>query len=403
MSNPDERLKAMVANAPLCIAELSMDGRLLRLNHKGEAMLRPIIAANKLEADNLYSLLELIAPEVLEKVRAFTGQEGLILANELHSFLHVSSGSTETKYYNYSASMLAGGFLVLAIDDQTEKTLREQAIQQAVIERSVMQGKYEIAADVLHDIGNAIVGIGSYLTRIRRVLDQQANDNLKNLAGFFTTQQPALSGTLGEAKAGAIISMLTGMAEAQKNNKEDILQSVTEQTQIISHIQDILHIQRQYMSGKDTMERMSVNMRTVINDSLSMQLASMEKRNITILREISEEIPSIKGDRTRLMQVIMNILKNSIEAIDVSATEKTIHIKLSKTSETAILEVRDSGCGFDADTGRRIFGRGFTTKTSGTGLGLHSCRAIIESHGGTMEIFSEGPGKGATTTITLKL
>jgi len=59
----------------------------------------------------------------------------------------------------------------------------------------------------------------------------------------------------------------------------------------------------------------------------------------------------------------------------------------------------DNGQGFDAKTAELFFVRGFTTKKNGTGLGLYNCRAIIESHAGSFEIKSDGPGCGAVSTI----
>jgi signal transduction histidine kinase len=128
----------------------------------------------------------------------------------------------------------------------------------------------------------------------------------------------------------------------------------------------------------------------------------MEKRSISVSQDLPLELPVIQGDRTRLMQVIMNILKNSIEAIDMNAAQKTISIRLYTREDMLILQVQDSGIGFDESTGRRIFERGFTTKSSGTGLGLNNCRIMVESHGGVIAITSEGPGKGSLTTIKFK-
>jgi nitrogen fixation/metabolism regulation signal transduction histidine kinase len=103
------------------------------------------------------------------------------------------------------------------------------------------------------------------------------------------------------------------------------------------------------------------------------------------------------------MQVIMNILKNSIEAIDNNAAEKIISIRLYPEEGFLILEIEDTGNGFDTETAGRIFGRGFTTKLSGTGLGLQHCRGIIESHAGTISLSSRGVGKGAITQIKFKI
>jgi signal transduction histidine kinase len=134
-----------------------------------------------------------------------------------------------------------------------------------------------------------------------------------------------------------------------------------------------------------------------------MIFASFNKRNITATLDIPGELPMIKGDRTRLMQVMLNILKNSIEAIDVYAVEKSVAISIKNGDGLITLQVKDTGKGFDEETGKKLFARGFTTKSSGTGLGLSSCRSIIESYDGTINISSEGPGKGALTTIQFKV
>jgi signal transduction histidine kinase len=102
------------------------------------------------------------------------------------------------------------------------------------------------------------------------------------------------------------------------------------------------------------------------------------------------------------MQVIMNLLKNGIEAIDMRSADKAIRTELRWEEGQLTLRIEDSGCGFDETTAGKLFDRGFTTKSSGTGLGLYNCREIVESHAGTMTITSQGPGKGAIIVIKFK-
>ena len=279
----------------------------------------------------------------------------------------------------------------------------EHALQQALIDRAVTQGKFDIAADVLHDIGNAIVGFGSYLTRIKGSIEQENTASLPNLVQFFSDRQVAMCTAIGEAKAGAVINMLSSMAESQRVSREEIQRSIAKQLTIIGHIQEMLAIQREYIAGQGAKERKASNLRAIVNDSLSMLYASFDKKGITISVDATAESPVIFGDRTRLMQVIMNILKNSIEAIEKDAPDKTICIRLYSEEDFLILEVEDTGNGFDAETGGRIFERGFTTKSSGTGLGLQHCRGIIESHAGTITLSSKGVGMGAFTQIKFKI
>jgi len=105
------------------------------------------------------------------------------------------------------------------------------------LDKAVAQGKFEIASNVMHDIGNAVVGFGSYLTRIRRVQEQDKMDNLMSLTRFFEENKPAIATAIGDAKAGAVIKMLAGIALTQRSNQEEVAKSITEQLNIITHIQ----------------------------------------------------------------------------------------------------------------------------------------------------------------------
>jgi len=86
----------------------------------------------------------------------------------------------------------------------------------------------------------------------------------------------------------------------------------------------------------------------------------------------------------------------------MSAAVKNISISVIADTNDLILRIQDSGHGFDKATGTQLFARGFTTKASGSGLGLNNCRSIIENHGGAIDMTSEGYGKGALITIRFK-
>jgi signal transduction histidine kinase len=300
-----------------------------------------------------------------------------------------------------TGSVIAFHRIRMGIVKAQKKKLEQQIA--VLLDKAVAQGKYEIASDVLHDIGNAVVGFGSYLTRIRRLLEEDSPDKLDKLAGFFEAQRQELLMAIGEPKTGAVITLLGSIAKTQRHHREEMRNSITEQLNIISQIQEILNIQRQYISGQESHERKPVNFRTIINDCISMLFASVDKSSISISLDLPEEPPVIKGDRTRLMQLILNILKNSIEAIDIDAAIKTISLRMHRQEGLLVLQVRDSGKGFDEATAARLFQRGFTTKSSGSGLGLYHCRTIAESHEGAIDITSDGPGKGALATIRFGL
>ncbi|HEY5327013.1 MAG TPA: PAS domain S-box protein [Mucilaginibacter sp.] len=285
-----------------------------------------------------------------------------------------------------------------ALNQQLEKQKEQE------LENAIAQGKFEIASEFLHDIGNAMVGLGSHLNRINKVVDQNNLNNIKSLTVFLKTQQTAIASVIGAQKAGALVAITEGIESTQSANANEINKSITELLNIITHIQEILNIQRQLVKGnRGVHERKPVNLENIIYDCRSMLFASTDNKRIRLTLNIKPGTYTIKGDHTKLMQVILNILKNSIEAIDADAPEKNITIDMCSTGEVAELKITDNGRGFDAETANMFFVRGFTTKKNGTGLGLYNCRTIIESHAGSFEIKSAGPGLGAVSLIRFAL
>ncbi|MFB9843226.1 PAS domain-containing sensor histidine kinase [Mucilaginibacter ginsenosidivorans] len=268
------------------------------------------------------------------------------------------------------------------------------------LEKAIAQGKFEIASEVLHDIGNALVGFGSYLNRINRATEKNSLDALKNLNAFLKNQHGLLSNAIGEDKANALVTITDGISKTQAENQKEISTSVGELLHIVSHIQEILNIQRQLVRNHGAShERKPVNLVDLLDNCRSMLLASMEKKGVKLSVNIKAGNHVIKGDHTKLMQVILNVMKNSLEAINMEAEGKCISISLDSADKHIELKITDNGQGFDEETSQKFFQRGFTTKKSGTGLGLYNCRSIVESHAGTFDISSEGPGLGSVTTI----
>ncbi|MEM3173124.1 MAG: HAMP domain-containing sensor histidine kinase [Candidatus Nitrosotenuis sp.] len=112
---------------------------------------------------------------------------------------------------------------------------------------------------------------------------------------------------------------------------------------------------------------------------------------------LPDEDVEIYGDVKQLEIVFSNLIVNSIQAIDKKGK---IMIQASETDESVVIDVIDNGRGIEKENLGRIFEPLFTTKQGGTGLGLASCKSIIENHGGTIEC-SSIVGKGTVFTIHL--
>jgi PAS domain S-box-containing protein len=274
--------------------------------------------------------------------------------------------------------------------DITKLKKLEKEQHEAQLDKAVAQGKFEIASGVMHDIGNAVVGFGSHLTRVKRLQEKDNSESLQQLSRFFEEQRAALGSAIGENKADAVIKMLDGISQSQKNNQQEISKSIADQLTIIANIEEILNIQRQYISGHESKERKPANLKNIINDSLSMLYSSVDKLSVNVSLNIADDLPLIKGDHTKLMQLMLNVLKNSIDAVEGNPAEKTIAINAYTDANKLVLQVKDNS-------------NGITTKSPDSTQTLNNCRAIVESHEGTIDITNEGPGKGTLTTIGFKI
>ncbi len=134
-------------------------------------------------------------------------------------------------------------------------------------------------------------------------------------------------------------------------------------------------------------------------------------RTVELRLQLQEDLPSIEGDAAQIQQLVMNLVINAAEAVEEGQTETVwIITRLEQVSQAYInqmispngvapgkyvtLEVRDAGCGMDAETLSRIFDPFFTTKFTGRGLGLAAVMGMVRGHKGALHVEST-PGKGS--------
>jgi signal transduction histidine kinase len=142
----------------------------------------------------------------------------------------------------------------------------------------------------------------------------------------------------------------------------------------------------------------------LMQDAVSMVSDGLRKRAISLEKRFQRPSPPVSGDRTRLIRVLINLLKNAGEAFDADArtSGRKLVIEICGTGDGRVrLSIRDNAVGFDAETAKRLFDRGFSTKNRSSGMGLDQCRDIIVSHGGALRVESAGKGQGATAVIEL--
>jgi C4-dicarboxylate-specific signal transduction histidine kinase len=149
-------------------------------------------------------------------------------------------------------------------------------------------------------------------------------------------------------------------------------------------------------------QKTMIEINHVVQQVLLMVENDLLVHRVTVSTEFQEGLPQIVADRTQLQQVILNLVKNAIEAMAADATTKrTLRMVTTQGGNSVVsVSVQDSGPGINPENGTRVFDPFFTTKSSGMGLGLSISRKIIEDHGGDLRLTRTG-SNGCTFEITL--
>lgn len=140
------------------------------------------------------------------------------------------------------------------------------------------------------------------------------------------------------------------------------------------------------------------NINNVLKDTFQMLRQEMEERKINLVKNLDPDLSLCRIDEVKMHEVMMNIIKNSIEAVEEGGT---IEVRSWNEGDKVFVQVKDDGEGIQSDRMNRIFSPFYTTKDHGSGLGLAFAHRIIKDHGGNITV-SSSSGKGATFTISVQ-
>jgi signal transduction histidine kinase len=139
------------------------------------------------------------------------------------------------------------------------------------------------------------------------------------------------------------------------------------------------------------------NVNTIVEEAVRFFTPEIQDRDIVVEQELRSDLPLLQLDRDQMKQAFYNVIKNSLEAMQ---RHGTLRIRTDLDDTHVLVRFVDTGSGMSAANLSRVFEPYFTTKPSGTGLGLLIVRRIVREHGGELSIESS-QGKGLTLTIRL--
>ena len=212
----------------------------------------------------------------------------------------------------------------------------------------------ELSTSIAHEIRNPLVSIGGFARRLDRTLPADASE---------------------------------------KRYTQTIVKEVGRLEKILSHILTYTH--------EEAMAPKELDLREVMEESLSMISEGLRSGVIQLDKEFSEKVPGVKGDYYQLKQAFFNLISNAYESMNGKGKLSIrIHPLLKNGSSFVRVEVEDTGAGIDPEDLRHIFNPFYTTKDNRLGLGLPIIHKIVTFHQGQIEV-NNHPGKGVTFLLTL--
>jgi PAS domain S-box-containing protein len=283
-----------------------------------------------------------------------------------------------------------------------ERTQKLKQAQKELVSKAMEAGRAQLAAMVLHNIGNAVTPIRVHLDAVRSDSTSHPIEYLEKCildlnAHMDDLQQYVQADERGRQVFGYMTTLIDALKKIDRQ-RGDKLRKLDEG---ITYISEVLTLQQAYAANScENKERIDLN--SLLADAVRMQNGALEKRDIKIVQEFNRQAPQLIIDKNRLMQVIVNIIKNGYEAIDLQADGtgvKDMAVKSFAENGQIGFSISDSGIGLAPGVADDVFEFGHSSKGS-SGFGLYYCRMFVEANGGNMELTSPGSGKGAAVTVS---
>lgn len=397
-----ERLLQFLYQTPIGIIEINAAGEIGLMNAYAARYLMPLAPGGTIR--NFFDLLDPFIPELRQEVGSFSPAAGTVVTNRR---VTVSSGGDSMLVLSVGVERLDEGTFMATVADTTGQARQEDRLRAALEEEAAQRGRSEIASSVLHDIGNAITGVTTSVSRLLAEENWPEIAQLRRLQSLVDEYRAELTQVLGDHRGEALAAFLQELTAKLVERREGLMETYRSMAGTLDHISETLSIQRQYASEWVSGHRPRIALDRLIGDAVAIQRGSFEKRGIRVSVPEPREPVVVEGDRTKLVRVFVNILKNAAESFDTGthgSAERRIDVSVERRKERrVVVQVSDNGEGFSPADQDELLAEGRSSKPNSRGIGLYAAQRIISGHGGELRLESPGKGGGTVVTVTLPL
>jgi len=287
-----------------------------------------------------------------------------------------------------------------------ERTRELEEAQGRLVDLSRKAGMAEVAAGVLHNVGNVMnsVNVGASMAR-ESVASLQIDAVLKVSELLL---ERAGGGDLGEfltrdERGRRVPEYLDKLGHALAERRGRILGNIDYMLEHLEHMKRIVSAQQTYAKSGGMTE--SCAPAELVEAALAISAAGLREARIEVRREI-ESLPSVLIDRHRVLQILVNLVSNAKHALMDREGDEPRVLRIAVRADGGrdlVIEIEDNGVGIDADVLTKIFNHGFTTRREGHGFGLHNSANAAQAMDGRLTAHSRGRGHGARFVLQIPL
>jgi DNA-binding LacI/PurR family transcriptional regulator/signal transduction histidine kinase len=312
------------------------------------------------------------------------------LKRQLSSALTVASLMSDVRRY---ATDLEG--------QVKERTRELRDAQRQLVESARTAGMAEVAVGVLHNVGNLINSVNVSAERIGDVIVKPRLEGLERANALFAAIQRDQSELLTQVpKLQLMPDYYAKVAATLSEDRAEIQKEVRGLRSSAALIRDTIKALQDYAgNGADMLLREETEILPALENAVSLQEPRILRDHITVRKQFTA-VPPVVAPRAKLVHVLVNLVKNAVEAMrGPDEQPRVLTLEARPEREGVLVRISDTGEGIRGEHQEKIFSYGFTTKRDGHGFGLHTCANYMSQMGGTIQVESEGPGRGATFTL----
>ncbi|OJH36274.1 trifunctional serine/threonine-protein kinase/ATP-binding protein/sensor histidine kinase [Cystobacter ferrugineus] len=289
------------------------------------------------------------------------------------------------------------------LEQRVEARTRELKQAQArLVDTAREVGMSEVASNVLHNVGNVLTSAVVNLEVMRQAVGSLRVGRVRQAGALLVEQRENLADFLTSNPRGRHLpDYLTALGEELMKEQMRLTEDMEAMSRHIEHIRAIVQVQQTYAKSALMTEECELSL--LIDDALRVQMAALQRHGVTVHRELSP-VPRVKVDKHKVLQILINLISNAKQALDPKPEgQRNLWVRLKAEGAVARIQVVDDGVGIAPEVKDKLFSHGFTTRKDGHGFGLHSSALAAQLLNGRLSIESEGPGKGAVTTLELPI